>query len=383
MDANRASQARCSDERKDKVKILHVIDTLGRGGAERLLVMLLPALARQGHAVAVAVCRAPYDLQPELEAGGVQVIRLPKRHKWNLVAGAHDIVRAMPDADILHAHLYFPAVMTALARLTGLSRARTCVTFHNLAYAGANKDGPKLWVRRALARRVYRRGLDAKLAVSQAVADHYRAALSLDLVDVVHNPIDLAAVDAVMPALRAADAPLHIVLPGRLVSEKGHEDLIAALRDPRLTGHSLAVTFAGHGPLQAALKDRAAALLFPVTITGNLDHRAFLEVIASADIVVIPSRFEGFGLTALEAMGCAKPVIASTAGGLPEVVGETALSVPVGDVHAIAEAICRLAEDPALRARLGQAGRAQAEAAFSLSAISAQLCATYDRLVAR
>ena len=126
------------------MKVLHIIETLARGGAERLLVMLLPELARQGHEVAVAVRSAPYDLQPELEAAGVPVIRLPKRHRWNLIAGARDIARALPEADILHAHLYFPAVNTALARLFDLTRARTFVTFHNLAYAGANRDGVTL-----------------------------------------------------------------------------------------------------------------------------------------------------------------------------------------------------------------------------------------------
>ena len=82
------------------MKILHVIDSLGRGGAERLLVMLLPELARQGHEVDLAVLRGPYDLQPELEAFGVRVSQLPKRHQWNLLARARDIARVMPDADI-------------------------------------------------------------------------------------------------------------------------------------------------------------------------------------------------------------------------------------------------------------------------------------------
>ncbi|MCE8519194.1 glycosyltransferase family 4 protein [Ruegeria pomeroyi] len=363
------------------MKILHVIDTLGRGGAERLLVMLLPELARQGHAVAVAVRQPPYDLQPELEAAGVPVIRLPRRHKWNLIAGARDIARAMPDADILHAHLYFPAVTAALARIIGLTRAKTCVTFHNLAYAGANRAGPKLRFRKALARRVYPRGMDARLAVSQAVADHYRGALSLDRIEVLHNPIDLTAIDAVPVPPRTPEAPLHILLPGRLVPEKGHADLIAALRDPRLAGRSLAITFAGHGRLEAGLQKDAADLPFPVTITGNLDHGAFLTEMARADIVVIPSRYEGFGLTALEAMSLSKPVIASTAGGLPEVVGEAGRLVAVGDVSAIADAILDCADDPGLRDALGRAARARAEAAFGLPAIAAQLIGIYRALM--
>ncbi|MFZ5965188.1 glycosyltransferase family 4 protein [Thalassococcus sp. BH17M4-6] len=363
------------------MKILHVIDTLARGGAERLLVMLLPELVRQGHVVTVAVRSAPYDLQPELEAAGVPVIRLPNRHKWNLLAGARDIARVMPEAEILHAHLYFPAVNTALARLMGVSRARTFVTFHNLAYAGANRDGLKLRFRKALARYVYRRGMIAKLAVSQAVADHYREALSLDRVEVVYNPIDLKVVGAVQEMPRDPDAPLHIVLPGRLVTEKGHRDLVAALRDPRLAERSFKITFAGHGRLQSDLQEAAGDLPFPVTITGNLEHAAFLNVMATADIIVIPSLYEGFGLTALEAMSLSKPVIASTAGGLPEVMGNTGRLVPVGDVDGLAQAILELADDPGLRETMGKTARARAEAEFALPAIAAQLIKIYEAAI--
>lgn len=362
---------------------LHIIDTLGRGGAERLLVMLLPDLAKQGHNVTVAVCSAPHDLQPELEAKGVRVIRLPKRRKWNLLAGARDIARAVPDADILHAHLYFPAINTSLARLLGLSGAKTCVTFHNLAYAGANQDGLKLRFRKVLARYLYPRGMDTKLAVSQAVADHYCEALSLDRVDVLYNPVDLKAVEAVGKAARAPDAPLHVLLPGRLVPEKGHLDLISALRDPSLAQLPLKITFAGHGKLQAELESACADLPFPLTITGNLDHSSFLSVMATADIVVIPSRFEGFGLTALEAMSLSKPVIASRAGGLPEVMGDTGRLTPIGDQRAITDAILELADDPRLRDTMGMAARSRAETHFSLPAIASQLIAIYETLVSK
>lgn len=365
------------------MRILHFIDTLGRGGAERLLVMLLPELVRQGHDVAVAVRDVPYDLQPELEAAGVPVFRLPKRHSWNLIDGARDIARIMPDVDILHAHLYFPAVNTALARILGLTQAKTCLTLHNLAYAGANRDGLKLRFRKGLARHLYPCGMDEILAVSEAVANHYGKVLSLDRINVLHNPIDLAIIADVPVYLRAHDAPLHVVLPGRLVPEKGHRDLLEALHDPRIASLDLTVTFAGHGKLKDNLQDLATELPFPLKITGNLEHKAFLAVVASADIVIVPSRFEGFGLTALEAMSLSKPVIASTAGGLPEVLGQAGRLVAVGDVAAIAGAILELATDAALRDRMGRAARARAEAEFALPSIAERLVRMYADLLPR
>jgi glycosyltransferase involved in cell wall biosynthesis len=362
------------------MRVLHVIDTLGRGGAERHLLMLLPELVRQGYDVALAVLRGPYDLQPELEAAGVSGIQLPKRHRWNLFARARDISVAMPDADIIHAHLYFPAVSTALARLIGLSQAHTCVTFHNLAYSGANRDGLKLRMRKALARRMYRRGMCAKLAVSEAVAKHYQEALLLDRVEVIYNPIDLRPIDSIAPVPRTPEAPLHLVLPGRLVPEKGHTDLIAALRDPRLAHLSLKVTFAGYGKLQDELRQDMSDLPFTTFITGELEHGQFLKVLSGADIVITPSRFEGFGLTALEAMSMSKPVIASTAGGLPEVLGETGRLIRVGDVAALAHAILELAEDSDLRSRLGKSARQRAETKFNLPQTTRKLVAIYEGL---
>lgn len=363
------------------MNILHIIDTLGRGGAERLLVMLMPELSRQGHEVAVAVRSAPYDLEPELQAAGVRVIRMPQRHKWNLIAGARDIAAVMPDADILHAHLYFPAVYTALARQLGLTQGATCVTFHNLAYAGANRDGLGLRLRKLLASILYSRGFLRKLAVSRAVADHYRMALSLDRIDVVYNPTDLTLVNSIKKVHNEPAAPLHVVLPGRLVPEKGHLDLISALRNPRLADRSLRITFAGHGRLHEELLRLAQGLPFPLTITGELKHLHFLELVSSADIVVIPSRFEGFGLTALEAMGLSKPVIASSAGGLPEVMGNTGRLVAVGDVDALACAIAALLDDSGLRETMGKAARIRAETEFSLPLIAAQLIKIYKALL--
>lgn len=339
--------------------------------------MLLPELARDGHQVAVAVRGPRYDLQPDLEAAGVSVIRLPPRAKWNLLGAARDISRAMPEADVIHAHLYFPAVACALARILDFTSAKTFVTYHNLAYAGANRDGFKLHFRKAFACWVTARGVDHKLAVSQAVADHYQAALKLDRVDVLHNPIDLAAIDAVSHPAPTDGAPIQIVLPGRLVAEKGHQYLITALHDPRLAKMPIQIIFAGHGPLHRALEDCASALPFPVTITGALKHRDFMAVVASADIVVVPSRFEGFGLTALEAMGLSKPVIASRAGGLPEVLGDTGRLVPVGGVTALADALVELSQDETLRNDLGCAARTRAKAEFGLSNIAARLVNIY------
>lgn len=369
------------------MKVLHVIETLGIGGAERLLVTLLPELKRQEIDVTLAVLRSPFDLRPVLEEAGVTVIELPRSHKWNLLGGARNIARLARERNctLIHAHLYFPAVCTALARVLRLSSAATVITFHNLAYTvGVNKAGIALRLKKALAAWLYPNGFDARIGVSSAVAEHYAEKLGLKGIEVIHNPVDLQAIGRLGLKARNAGTPsaLHLVLPGRLVHEKGHADFLQALICLREQGYSFRATLAGDGPMRGSIETTVhdLALADCVSITGLLTHAQMLEVIAGADIVVVPSRSEGFGLTALEAMALGRPVLASRAGGLPEVLGDAGVLVPVADPAALAGALALLLNDAPRRAALGQAGRVRS-AQFSLPVIAERLINIYRRLV--
>lgn len=351
------------------MKALHVIDSLGRGGAEQLLVTLLPELVRQGCGAEVAVLRGPVDLAPELEAQGIKVTQLPGGQKWNLWRNARALARLADQigADIIHAHLYFPAVSVAMMRLLHLHRARTVVSFHNLAYAGANKAGLALWAKKQLASVLYPRGFDLMLGVSSAVAQHYEDALGLKHVQVLHNPVseDIRS----RPALPDRAVP-RLVVPGRLVPEKGHSTLIQALTKVNLP---VEIVFAGGGPLQNPLQDAGTN----IRITGALTHDKMLDEIAGADLVIIPSHHEGFGLTALEAMALERPVLATDAGGLPEVLGDAGYIVPREDPQTLAVAIELLLNDPGLRTQLAEAGKRRATELFSTRAIAEQLLSHY------
>jgi glycosyltransferase involved in cell wall biosynthesis len=356
------------------VKVLHVIDSLGRGGAETVLLTLLPALQAQGCTAELAVRRPPYDLEPELTALGIRVHRMPAMGKWALLRQARALAAlvARTGADIVHAHLYFPAVSTALMRMLRLSPAPSFVTFHNLAYAGANGRGVGLWLKKRLAAWLYPRGMDGMIAVSGAVAQHYGQALGLERIQVLHNPIALPD----MPQDRPTEPPFRVVVPGRLVPEKGHADLIKALS---LLDIPVQTTFCGGGPLQADL----AALAPDIRITGAVTHAHMLLEIAGADLVLVPSRFEGFGLTALEAMALARPVIATTAGGLPEVLGDAGVLVPPGNPQALAGAISQLLQNPERRQNLAQKARERARDHFSAPSIALKLKELYGQSLAK
>lgn len=369
------------------MKVLHVIESLGVGGAETLLVNLLPELQSQGDEVTLAVMRGPFDLRPALEAQGVRVVVLRARHRWNLLGAARELAALVRSGgfEVVHAHLYFPAVAAALSRRLGLHRAAQVVSFHNLAYApGVNKAGAGLRWRKRLAAALYPRGFDAMLGVSAAVARHYEQALGLRGVQVLHNPVPRALADRPQPVADAAPEGFSVVVPGRLVHEKGHADFLQALALLRAQGRRVSVTLAGHGPLRAALEQQIGALGLAdgVAITGALPHAQLLDVVEAASLVVVPSRFEGFGLTALEAMALGRPVLATTAGGLPEVIehGASGWLVPPQDPALLAQAIGQLMDDAPLRQRLGAAGRLRAQQRFSLHAVTARLRDIYRQL---
>ncbi len=136
----------------------------------------------------------------------------------------------------------------------------------------------------------------------------------------------------------------------------------------------------GDGPDRTAAEEEARALGVhqDVQFLGRIENVA--PLLSAADLFLLPSESESFGLSALEALACSVPVIASEVGGLPEVVrhGETGFLAPLGDTEAMAAAARRLLDDPALRRTMGAAAAADARARFSLEAIVAE----YERLYA-
>ena len=157
-------------------------------------------------------------------------------------------------------------------------------------------------------------------------------------------------------------------------NRRGVMEVFALLRQT----HDVALKMAG-APPDEALRQAAAA-------SGAADRIEFLPNVSEAELsdlyrrasfLLFPSLYEGFGWPPLEAMAQGCPVICSDAGSLPEVAGEAALVVPIGDTEAFAEAGRRLLDDPELHRRLAEAGRVQASR-FSLEAMARGLMAVYD-----
>ena len=168
---------------------------------------------------------------------------------------------------------------------------------------------------------------------------------------------------------------------GRLEYEKGIQDLIAAL--PRIRkahpGARLAVAGTGSAVPMLVETARAHRVRRSVTFLGHLPDDELAATLAAADAVVLPSRYEPFGIVALEAAAAGSPLVASTAGGLGEVVvdGETGVSFAPGDVRGLAAAVGRVLADPRAAARRARAARDRLAVDFCWTRIAEETAAVY------
>jgi glycosyltransferase involved in cell wall biosynthesis len=176
-------------------------------------------------------------------------------------------------------------------------------------------------------------------------------------------------------APRAPEAPLHLVFVGRLAPVKGLRILMDGFARARAAHPGLKLTVVGDGEDRAWLETAAAPYGADVRLTGYLSQAEVADVLAAADLFVLPSFAEGVPVVLMEAMASRLPVIATQITGVPELVeaGVSGLLVPPGDAEALAEAIGTLAEDPERIAAMGEAGRAKVVAAFDIDAEARRL----------
>ena len=245
------------------------------------------------------------------------------------------------EADLLHAH-WLPA---------GWVAARTDTPYVVQVW-GTDVE----LARRAprLARGVLR-GARLVIAASTALAEAARR-LGATNVCVIPSGVDL-------PADVGAEAePPEVLYAGRLSAEKGVLELVEATR-------GLNLVVAGDGPLRPRVPG-ARGFVPPAEL-----HALY----GRAAVVACPSRREGFGVACLEAMAHARPVVATSVGGLRDLVvdGETGLVVPPGDPPALREALLRLLGDSDLRRKLGAAGRVRAQEGFSWHAVTEMMLGAY------
>lgn len=382
---------------KPALRVMQLITELRPAGAERIVYHLARDLPAQQFRVQVCSLRpAVGAVSRWLHGAGIAVhsLNMSAARKVDPLAPLRlaALLRA-ERIELLHCHLFHAGFIGRwAARL-----ARTPALVSTVHIVERRFRPWRFWLDRLTLR-----SDEVIVCVSDAVRRfiHRRTGIAEHRLRVIHNGVDLerAARAAEPYARRAAaervrrelgldpDAPL-VVAVGRLEPQKGYHDLIAAWVEVRRNSPARAapqLLIAGEGSERRAL----AALRRSQHVTGCvhlLGHRDDVPaLLAAADLFVLSSHYEGFGLVVAEAMAAGLPVVATAVDSIPEVLGDGGAGVlaPPGDPPALANAIRRVLALPRPeRARMGAIGERRAREKFSLPAMLHAYGSLYQELV--
>lgn len=368
--------------------VLHLLTGSTFGGAEEHALSILTAISEYGFEPYLAAPAALIAaMQPGLSPAGVKCLPLEFTSRLDVLTGAR-LLRFIrrENIAILHCHLFTASFFGAgIARMAGVGAVlETC---HGPEVWRKGKSlRASFWVDRQIGRMV-----DKYIAVSHAAERHLvrNKRVPKNKIRVIHNGRDLDRFASANPnrriATRAAlgltDEPTLLTM-ARLDDQKGHRHLIDALAILAPRRPNLVTLLAGDGPLEQSLRAQCAALGLTDRIRFLGYRRDVAELLEAADIIVLPSLYEGLPLAAIEALAAGRPMVATEVDGTPEVVihERTGLLVPPANPVALAAAIERLLDDPALASRLASDGRKFVHENFAVQRQIEQTVALYSEL---
>jgi glycosyltransferase involved in cell wall biosynthesis len=360
-----------------RMRVLQVIPSLWQGGLEHVATTLTLALAQEPavERIVVASSGGP-RYTAAIEDAGIPIERIarPYPRPRPLIRAAHGLARIIraERPSVIHAHNPGATAAAALARRLARARGTPIVaTYHGVLEQRVPRAARALGL------------ADLVVGVSPTAT---RALVGAGLADGRSRTI-LNAVDPhVRPEVEvrkefgAVGVPL-VVTVGRYVGEKNQALLLDALA---LLDRPFRALVVGYGPRKEELRQRAAELHGDaVTVTGERDDAP--DLIAAADVFALSSESEALPVVLIEAMAVGTPVVATAVGGVGDVVldGRTGLLVPPRDAQALAAAIARIIDDPALAERLRAEARRFVAEHCSLPAMVAAYLGVYTEAIAR
>ncbi|MEM9044185.1 MAG: glycosyltransferase [Pseudomonadota bacterium] len=359
------------------LSILHIVNSLGAGGAERFAFDLAAEQARNGHQVTVIGLSDPHDLGDKSGINDTRVAALAEigvahhvlghGHRRRVITGAGPLRRILRSAapNLVHSHLL---VALAILRASGY-QVPVVATHHNT----------ELPTSRVLFRAISSRA-SAFVAISEPALEILRSVYRGPL-ELIYNGIGGKALP---PVQSEPEAPLRLLSLGQMKPAKNYSHLIDVAEAARTRGVHAAFRIAGDGAERNMIEQKIATLGLEDRVQLLGGRKDVAELLATTDVYLMTSRQEGMPIALIEALQAGLPVLATDVGGCGEVVGRDERAgylLKPGDTAGFADRIAMLATDQNLRARMGLAARERARQ-FTIATTAKAYEALYRKVLA-
>jgi len=362
------------------MKILHTNFHRGWGGQSNRILVECRGLVERGHEVTLAVPEG--SVLAERAAGtGIRIFtgaQFTRGFRPRKVARDVRALRRLlreGDFDLIHTHGSQDSWAVTFALINFHPRPVVLRTRHNIFPIRDH----------FLNRKLYGTWTDGLVCISEAIVEYCAAKpyLKRENLSLIHSAVDAERFNvprdrSLLEEFGVADRFVAVVT-GRLRKEKGHTHLIDAMKRVAAEVPKFVLLVVGSGSLEGELKEqaRAAGLQARVIFTGF--RTDIPQILAAADLFVMPSISEGLGTAILEAGAAGLPIVSTPVGGIPDIIrdGDTGLLASPGDSDALADALIRMSGDPDLAARCGEAARRHVDEQFSEESLVRETEAAY------
>jgi L-malate glycosyltransferase len=371
------------------IRVAHVVDLLALAGMEYGVVKLVNRLDPKKIESMIVCMRHQTDDVRQLLSSRIPVFELHKSpgRNWRVIGRLAARLRS-ERVDIVHSHNWSTFLYSvAAARLAGIS---------TVVHGEHGKDDTVTDPRRTLASRILARGVSRVCTVSRDLAESVVRDWHLprERVAWIPNGVDLEEfgrdhpIDGLREELGLASGDRVVMNTGGFRTVKDHPTLLRAFARVHRDDPASRLVLIGHGSAadpRSGLDRMAGELGVGDSVRFAGVRHDIPRLLRVCDVYVNSSKFEGMSNTILEAMAAARPVVATAVGGNPELVkdGVTGFLVPAGQPDEMAARVGELLRDPALRSRMGAAGRARIEADHSMAEMVRAYSDLYEELWAR
>ena len=335
------------------MKVLQVINSLGTGGAEKLIIDSLPVYMEKGLEIELLLLNSretPF-LKQLITNSNCKIHSIGEGSVYN-PKNVLKIIPILKKFDLVHVHLFPSLYWVAIAKILGRSKAKLIFTEHN-----TNNKRRNLWIFKFFDRIIYS-VYDKIVTIAEEVDNNLRRHLKWNTskFELIENGIDLISYKNAIPLSKTEFFEKDDIILIQVSSFRAQKDQPTLIRALKLLPINFKILLVGEGPLKEENEQivKKHGLSFRVKFCGIREDVPSL--LKTADMIILSSHHEGLSLSSIEGMASGKPFLASDVPGLKEVVKGAGILFPEGDEISLANEILKLNKDPEYYKKIAASG---------------------------